>query len=383
VAGLPQAPAVRSMPIVLDPVESARLAGLKYVRDTDPGIRRRRSGGGFTYTGPDGQIIHEPATIDRIRRLAVPAAYTDVWICPDPRGHIQATGFDARRRKQYRYHPKYREVRDQTKFSKMLPFSETLPRTRRRVDKDLALRGLPRPRVLAAAVRLLESTGIRIGNDEYARINHHFGLTTLRDEHVAIEGATLRFQFTGKHGKLYRCHVTDPRLATIVQRAQALPGEELFKYVDDSGVLRAIHSEDVNGYIRAISGQPFTAKDFRTWAATILAVEALRELEVPPTQRGIARAITRAIDQVSEQLNNTRTVCRKYYIHPAVLDAFADGELRDAVTSPRGPAPAVRGLDPFEEEVVALLRRWITQGGVIVDRIGGTARLTHGPAFSA
>lgn len=253
----------------------------------------------------------------------------------------------------------------------MLPFSEALPRIRKCVDADLTLRGLPRARVLAAAVRLLESTGVRVGNEEYARVNHHFGLTTLRDEHVAVEGATLRFQFTGKSGKLYRCHVTDRRLAKIVQRCQELPGQELFKYVDDSGVVRAIRSNDVNDYIRAISGEPFTAKDFRTWAATILAVEALREVDVPPTQRGIIRAITRAIDRVAEQLNNTRTVCRKYYIHPTVLDAFAAGTLRDAVRSPRGPRPGVSGLDPFEKEVVALLRRWIAHGGVIADRTPG------------
>jgi DNA topoisomerase-1 len=207
-------------------------------------------------------------------------------------------------------------------------------------------------------VRLLESTGVRIGNEEYARVNHHFGLTTLRDEHVAVKGATLRFQFTGKHGKVYRCHVTDRRLARIVQRCQELPGEELFRYVDDSGATRRIGSGDVNDYIRSISGQPFTAKDFRTWAGTILAVEALREVDLPPTGRGIKRAIISAIDRVAEQLNNTRTVCRKYYIHPAVLDAFASGTLRDAVKSVRGPKAGASGLDPFEAEVVALLRRW-------------------------
>jgi DNA topoisomerase-1 len=357
----PEARVERRAPVAApDPVESARRAGLHYVTDGSPGIRRRRSGGGWTYIDPDGRIVDDPATLDRIRALAIPPAYTDVWICPDPLGHLQATGFDSRHRKQYRYHPKYREVRDETKFSRMLAFSEALPRIRRRVDADLARPGLPRARVLAAAVRILESTGIRIGNEEYARVNHSFGLTTLRDEHVEVEGATMRFQFRGKHGKLYRCHVTDRRLARIVHRCQSLPGEELFKYVDDAGKLQAIASHDVNGYLREISGQHFTAKDFRTWAGTILAVEELREMDVPSTERGIKAAIVRAIDRVAERLNNTRAVCRKYYVHPAVLDAFAAGKLREAVKAPRGPRPGGTGLDPFESEVVALLRRRAT-----------------------
>jgi DNA topoisomerase-1 len=342
---------------IVDPVESARLAGLHYVTDAAPGIRRERSGGGWTYIRPDGGVIQDAATLNRIRTLAIPPAYTNVWICPDPLGHLQATGFDARGRKQYRYHPKYREVRDQTKFSRMLAFSETLPRIRVQVDHDLALPRLPRRRVLAAAVRILESTGIRIGNEEYARINHHFGLTTLHREHVAVKGAMMRFQFVGKHGKLYCCHITDRRLAKIVHRCQDLPGEELFKYVDDSGRLQPIGSADVNGYIHEIGGRHFTAKDFRTWAGTVLAVEALRKVEVPPTGRGIKSAILRAIDWVAERLNNTRAVCRKYYIHPAVLEAFEDGTLGRAVKAVRGPKHGVSGLDPFESQVAALLRR--------------------------
>jgi DNA topoisomerase-1 len=346
-------------------VESARLAGLSYVHDTEPGIHRKRHRSGFIYIAPNGRVVHDPGTLDRIRHLAIPPAYTGVWICIDPCGHLQATGLDARTRKQYRYHPRYRAVRDQTKFGKMVAFGKVLARVRKQVDADLALPGLPRARVLAATVRLLESTGIRIGNEEYARINHHFGLTTLRNEHVAVKGATLRFRFMGKHGKVYSGHVTDQRLASIVHRCQELPGQELFKYVDDGGVLRTIGSTDVNAYIHAISGQPFTAKDFRTWAGTILAVEALREMEVPSSRRGTQKAIVRAIDRVAEQLNNTPTVCRKYYIHPAVLDAFAAGTLCDQVRSVRGPGRAVNGLDPFEAEVMALLRRWIAGGGVL------------------
>jgi DNA topoisomerase-1 len=347
----------RTLPSAVDPAESALVAGLRYVHDTSPGIRRQRSGDRWTYVGPDGHIIHDPATLDRIRSLAIPPAYTAVWISPDPLGHIQATGRDARGRKQYRYHPKYREMRDETKFGRMPAFGEALPRIRGRVDADLARRGLPHERVLAAAVRLLESTGFRIGNEEYARINHHFGLTTLREEHVAVRGATMRFQFAGKEGKLYRCHVTDRRLARIVQCFESLPGEELFKYIDDSGELRTIGSADVNDYVREISGEHFTAKDFRTWAGTMLAADALRAMEVPSTRRGINSAILRAIDRVAERLNNTRAVSRKYYVHPAIFEAFASGLLHATVKSPRGPEPGVSGLDPFETEVVSLLRR--------------------------
>lgn len=361
---LPSDGPTRPIRIALDPVESATLAGLRYVHDTEPGIHRRRRRRGFIYVAPNGRVVQDPGTLDRIRHLAIPPAYTGVWICIDPSGHLQATGLDARTRKQYRYHLRYRAVRDQAKFGKMVAFGKVLPRIRKQVDADLALPGLPRARVLAATVRLLESTAIRVGNEEYARINHHFGLTTLRNEHVAVEGATLRFRFTGKHGKLYSGHVTDRRLASIVQRCQDLPGQELFKYVDDGGGLRSISSTDVNEYIHAIGGQPFTAKDFRTWAATILAVEALREMEVRSTRRGIQKAIVRAIDRVAAQLNNTPAVCRKYYVHPAVLDAFAAGTLPDQVRSVRGPRGGVGGLDPFEAEVMALLRRWIAEGGV-------------------
>jgi DNA topoisomerase-1 len=350
----------RALPTAVGSVESARMAGLRYVSDSIPGIRRERHGEGWRYVSPDGRTIEDSTTLDRIRSLAIPPAYTDVWICPDPLGHLQATGRDARGRKQYRYHPRYRETRDETKFGRMPAFGEALPRIRRRIDVDLARRGLPRERVLAAVVRLLESTGIRIGNEEYARINHHFGLTTLREEHVAVRGATMRFQFVGKTGKPYRCHITDRRLAKITQHVQSLPGEELFKYIDDSGELRTIDSGDVNDYIREISGEYFTAKDFRTWAGTMLAADALRNMEVPGTQRGINSAILQAIDQVAERLNNTRAVCRKYYVHPALFDAFASGLLHATAKSPRGPKPGVTGLDPFEAEVVSLLRRRAT-----------------------
>jgi DNA topoisomerase-1 len=353
------------LPLALDPVESAELAGLRYVHDSDPGIHRHKRGRGFMYRGPKGRPVLDARTLDRIRHLAIPPAYTGVWICIDPCGHLQATGLDARTRKQYRYHPRYREVRDQTKFGKMLAFSAVLPRIRKQVDRDLSLSGLPRERVLAATVRLLESTHIRIGNEEYARINHHFGLTTLHSQHVAVKGATLRFHFVGKHGKQYNCHVTDRRLVSIIHRCQELPGQHLFKYVDDDGELRSIESTDVNAYIHGMSGQPFTAKDFRTWAGTILAADTLRQMDVPSTKRGITSAIVQAINQVADQLNNTPAVCRKYYIHPAVLDAFAAGTLRHQLRAARGPKPEGTGLDPFEVEVMNLLQRWIASGGVL------------------
>ena len=338
-----------------DPVESAEAAGLRYVSDTTPGIRRKRSGSGFTYTGPDGKTIKDPATLNRIRSLAIPPAYTDVWICPSSNGHIQATGRDARRRKQYRYHPRWREVRDETKFGRVLAFSELLPRIRRRLQGDLSKQGLPREKVLATVVQLLDCTGIRIGNDEYARSNRSFGLTTLRDRHVEVSGSKIRFEFRGKSGKAYNVSLNDRRLARIVQRCQALPGEDLFQYLDNDGVRQTVGSGDVNDYLREISGEEFTAKDFRTWAGTKLAVAALTELGTWTSQRQAKSNILRAIDRVADQLNNTRAVCRKYYVHPAVLDAYAAGSMREALQN--GTRPAARTeLDGDEAAVARLLR---------------------------
>ncbi|HWN18367.1 MAG TPA: hypothetical protein VNO19_05570 [Gemmatimonadales bacterium] len=338
-----------------DPVESAEAAGLRYVSDTTPGIRRKRSGSGFTYTGPDGKTIKDPATLNRIRSLAIPPAYTDVWICPSSNGHIQATGRDARRRKQYRYHPRWREVRDETKFGRVLAFSELLPRIRRRLQGDLSKQGLPREKVLATVVQLLDCTGIRIGNDEYARSNRSFGLTTLRDRHVEVSGSKIRFEFRGKSGKAYNVSLNDRRLARIVQRCQALPGEDLFQYLDNDGVRQTVGSGDVNDYLREISGEEFTAKDFRTWAGTKLAVAALTELGTWTSQRQAKSNILRAIDRVADQLNNTRAVCRKYYVHPAVLDAYAAGSMLEALQN--GTRPAARTeLDGDEAAVARLLR---------------------------
>ncbi len=338
-----------------DPVESAEAAGLRYVSDTMPGIRRKKAGSGFTYTGPDGKAIKDPATLNRIRSLAIPPAYTDVWICPSPSGHVQATGRDARRRKQYRYHLRWREVRDETKFGRVLAFSEVLPRIRKQVQSDLSKQGLPREKVLATVVRLLDCTGIRIGNDEYARSNRSFGLTTLRDRHVEISGSNIRFEFRGKSGKAYSLSLNDRRLARIVQRCQALPGEDLFQYVDDDGVRQTIGSGDVNDYLRATSGEEFTAKDFRTWSGTKLAVAALTEIGTWTSQRQAKSNILRAIDRVADQLNNTRAVCRKYYVHPAVLDAYTAGSMLEALQN--GTRAAARTeLDSDEAAVTRLLR---------------------------
>ncbi|MFL5403471.1 MAG: DNA topoisomerase IB [Gemmatimonadales bacterium] len=342
--------------VISDPVESAEAAGLRYVSDTQPGIRRKKAGKGFTYVGTDGKTIRDAKELTRIRSLAIPPAYTDVWICPNPHGHIQATGRDARGRKQYRYHPKWREVRDETKFGRMLAFSEVLPKIRQRLERDLSRQGLPREKVLAAVVRLLECTRIRVGNDEYAKANRSYGLTTLQDRHVEISGSNLRFEFRGKSGKTHTVSLNDRRLARIVHRCQALPGEDLFQYLDDDGVRQTIGSGDVNDYIRELSGQEFTAKDFRTWAGTLLAVAALTEVGTWTTQRQAKSNVLRAIDRVAEQLNNTRAVCRKYYVHPVVFETYLAGTMADELQDGTKEA-AKSALADDEASVVRLLRR--------------------------
>ena len=342
------------------PHEAAAAAGLRYVSDSAPGIRRKRAGTGFTYLGPDGRRIADEKTLERIRKLAIPPAYTDVWICPSPTGHLQATGRDARGRKQYRYHPRWREVRDETKFARMVAFSEVLPKIRARVDADLARPGLSRDKVLATVVRLLECTNIRVGNDEYARANGSYGLTTLRDKHVEVSGGSLRFSFKGKSGKTHEVELSDRRLARIVQRCREVPGEELFQYLDDDGTRQTIGSGDVNDYLREISGQEFTAKDFRTWAGTLLAVTALRELGPMDTDRESKAAIIQVVDRVAGQLNNTRAVCRKYYIHPTVLETYLAGTMLSGLgNGTRSAAAAASGsaLTHEEKALVRLLSR--------------------------
>jgi len=312
-----------------DPAESARAAGLRYVSDLSPGIRRKRSGKAFTYVDPDGQTVRDKETLKRIKSLVIPPAWTDVWICPSARGHIQATGRDARGRKQYRYHQRWREVRDAVKYDRMLAFAEALPRIREKTDEHLQLRGLPRAKVLAAIVRLLEETRIRVGNDEYVKENGSFGLTTLRNRHVDVIGSQVRFNFKGKSGKQHRIKLHDRRLARLIKQLQDLPGQDLFEYVDvETGEAKPIESEDVNQYIREISGEDFSAKDFRTWAGTILAARFFREADVTPDTAGSKKELVRAIARVADELGNTPAVCKKCYIHPAVIAAYLAGGLK-------------------------------------------------------
>jgi len=313
--------------LVTDPVLSAKEAGLRYVTDTKPGIRRKRCGKGFRYIDPEGKPVRDPETLRRIRSLVIPPAWTQVWISPDARGHLQATGRDARGRKQSRYHPRWRAVRDETKYEKMLLFGTALPRIRERVEQDLALPGLPRNKVLATIVRLMERTLIRVGNEEYARENHSYGLTTLRDRHVRIEGSTITFKFRGKSGKFHTVGVQDRRLARIVQRCQDLPGYELFHYLDEEGAARSIDSADVNDYLREVSGDDFTAKDFRTWAGTVLAAMALREFDAFESENQAKKNVVQAIKAVAQRLGNTPAVCRKCYVHPAVLECYMAGKV--------------------------------------------------------
>lgn len=344
---------------VNDPVASARAAGLRYVSDTTPGIRRKRSGMGFNYRGPDGATIRDSATLRRIRSLVIPPAWTDVWICPHPNGHLQATGHDAKGRKQYRYHLRWREVRDETKYTRLIAFGEALPRIRERVDHDLGLRGLPRKKVVATVVRLLETTLIRIGNEEYAKTNRSYGLTTMRNRHVDVSGTTLRFHFRGKSGIDHTIGINDRRIARIVKQCKDLPGAELFQYIDHDGHRQSIDSGDVNAYLQEITGQEFTAKDFRTWAGTVLAAMALREFESFDEETQAKRNIVRAIETVAERLGNTPTVCRKCYVHPAVLDAYLDGSMLDTLKqrAEQEMADSLSGLQPEEAAVLAFLRQ--------------------------
>ena len=334
-----------------DPKAAARAAGLRYTPDDSPGITRRRSGKGWSYLDPDGAVIRDPEQLERIRGIVIPPAWTDVWINPSPRGHIQATGRDARGRKQYRYHPKWRASRDETKFFRMAAFGEALPGIRERVAADLALPGLPRERSLAVVVRLLDESLIRVGNAEYARDNGSYGLTTLRDKHVAVEGATIHFTFRGKSGKPHEVAVRDRRVAGMVKRMQDLPGQRLFQYLDDAGEAQAIDSDHVNAYLDEITGEGFTAKDFRTWAGTVLAARSLRDLGPFETETAMKANIVAAVDAVAARLGNTRAVCRAAYIHPAVLSGYERGELCFFACDDEHP-----GLDPDEQWALAFLK---------------------------
>jgi DNA topoisomerase I len=342
-------------------IAAARSAGLRWVTDAQPGLRRVRVGRGFKYLQPSGAPLRDAAVLGRIRSLAIPPAWKDVWICPDPRGHIQATGRDAKGRKQYRYHPRWREVRDETKYGRLLEFGCALPQIRARVERDLTRRGLPREKVLATVLRLLEKTLIRVGNEEYARANRSFGLTTLNSRHVKVSGRRIHFRFRGKSGKVHEFGIQDGDLSRIVRRCQELPGQELFQYVDERGRRRTVDSGDVNAYLREVSGRDFTAKDFRTWAGTVRASFALAALPPPSSQRHGKQSVKDAICEVARRLGNTPAICRKSYVHPAVVDSYLEGALEPRlharVRSPR-LAPALRALRPSEAGLLRLLSAW-------------------------
>jgi DNA topoisomerase-1 len=344
---------MRELPVDPVAVAAAAEAGLRYVSDDRPGIARLRAGKGFSYRLPGGEPLRDARVLERIRSLAIPPAYGDVWICTDPRGHIQATGRDDRGRKQYRYHPRWREIRDGTKYDRLVAFAEALPAIRARVDDDVGLRGLQRARVLAAIVQLLERTLIRVGNTAYARDNKSFGLTTLRNRHVDVRGADLRFEFMGKSGKKWNIRLQDRRLARLVKSCQELPGQDLFQYVDEAGERHAVGSADVNDYLREISGEELTAKDFRTWAGTVLTAYALKGLGSFTSETAAQRSIRWAIADVAGKLGNTLTICRKCYVHPAVLEAYVDRSLPGFFKRRARRA----GLSPAEAAVLALLKR--------------------------
>ena len=344
---------------LLDPKTAAKAARLHYVSDSKPGISRVAKKDGWAFFQPDGTRITDEADIARIKKLAIPPAYTDVWICRDPNGHLQAVGRDARGRKQYRYHARWRAVRDEAKYGKMLVFGTKLPAIRARVEQDLARPGLPREKVLAALVRLLERTLARIGNEEYAKTNNSFGLTTLRARHARVKGCTVVLDFRAKHGIQRHIELKDRKLANIVKKLQDMPGQELFSYIDEDGGTHTVGSDDVNNYLQEITGEPITAKDFRTWAATNLAALALREFEAFDSEAKAKKNVLRAVEAVSSLLGNTPSICRKCYIHPAIFDGYLDGSLlaglkarADAVLDSQEP-----GLTAEEVSVTAFLGR--------------------------
>jgi len=368
---------------IVDSRDAAESAGLTYVSDDERGIRRKRVGKGFVYLKPNGEPVRDAATLERIRKLAIPPAYTDVWICLKANGHIQATGRDAKGRTQYRYHPGFREVRESTKYEHMMEFARALPRVRAKLAEHMGLRGLPREKVLATVVHLLETTLIRVGNNDYAKANKSYGLTTLRDPHVKVDGSELRFQFKGKSGKTWRLQVKDRRVAKIVKACQDLPGQELFQYVDENGERKDVTSADVNAYLKEITGRDITAKDFRTWAGTVLAALALQEFETFDTEAKAKKNVRAAIERVASRLGNTPTICRKCYIHPEILSSYAEGamllevknqleaELREDLASLKPEEAAVLGL------LEARLNRTLGEG------VDGAAPLDRKPAKRA
>jgi len=354
---------MESSETIVDSAAAAQSAGLIHVSDETPGITRRRAGRGWAYRDPKGNRITDRAAIERINKLAIPPAYADVWICPSPRGHLQATGRDARGRKQYRYHARFREIRDSTKYEHILEFARTLPAIRETIDAHMSLRGLPREKVLATVVHLLETTMIRVGNADYAKQNKSYGLTTLRDRHVSIEGSALRFRFKGKSGKEWKLSLRDRRVARIVRQCQELPGQHLFQYLDEAGDRCEVTSGDVNDYLREISGASITAKDFRTWTGTVLAALALSEFEAFDSETAGKRNIRAAIESVATRLGNTPAICRKCYVHPEIIDSYLDHALVLELSREveRELIDHVAALRPEEALVLAFLHRRLAE----------------------
>ena len=337
---------------------SAKAAGLVYVSDKTPGITRKRRGKSFVYLDANGKTVTDPATLLRIKSLVIPPAWEDVWICSKSNGHLQVTGRDAKGRKQSRYHPDFRSVRDEAKYDKVLQFAAALPKLRRTVAKHIELPGLPREKVMAAIVRLLERTLIRIGNDTYAQENGSYGLTTIRNKHAKVNGKTIHFNFVGKSGVPHQIDVDAPKVARIIRKCQELPEQELFEYIDDDGQRRDVKSDDVNAYLKEVTGQDFTAKDFRTWAGTVLAAEALQEFEKFDSQAQAKKNVVKAIERVAQRLGNTKAVCRKCYVHPTILNSYMDGNLIEQLKGRAEKELKHAGrLPPQEAAVVALLQQ--------------------------
>ena len=349
---------------IVDGRDAAEAAGLVYVTSDEAGLSRRCAGRGFNYVDTSGGRVRDPSTLQRIRALAIPPAWTQVWICADPNGHLQAVGQDEKGRRQYRYHTKFRDVREGVKFAHMMAFAEALPALRRQVSVDMARPGLGREKVLATVVHLLETTMIRVGNSAYAKENKSYGLTTLLNRHVQIDGAALKFHFKGKSGRTWRLGVRDRRVARIVRSCQELPGQLLFQYIDDAGERLQVTSADVNAYLKRISGADLTAKDFRTWTGTVLAAMALAEFEEVDSQPRAKKNVTQAIERVSARLGNTPAICRKCYVHPEIVSAYLDGDLLLEVQKDihAGPRDDLASLRPEEEAVLSFLHTRVARG---------------------
>ena len=355
--------AQKALAVAEDPKDSAISVGLRHVSDESAGITRKRRASSFAFYNKENKLIKDPAELKRIGSLAIPPAWNNVWICPRANGHLQATGFDAKGRKQYLYHPNWRTVRDEAKYERLISFAQALPRIRARVDNAMQLPGLSREKVLATLIKLLEVSLIRVGNEEYAKTNKSFGLTTMRNRHADIAGSMIRFQFLGKGGKRHTVQISDRRLATIVRKCQDLPGQRLFEYLDENGKPTAVGSEDVNDYLNTICGQPFTAKDFRTWAGTVLAATALGKMEEVDSKAKAKKNVVTAIEAVARMLGNTAAICRRCYIHPAITTRYMDGTLARSlrVKADSEIADHLPELKPEEAAVLALLRQELEQ----------------------